>query len=262
MEWLVYFFGALLGLCFGSFLNVVIYRLPNGMNLATPASHCPGCGHPLKWYENIPLLSYAFLRGKCRACRMPISCRYPLVEGANAVLWVLCIFLFWKTSIPLACLLAVACSTLLCMIGTDVDEQVVPDALQIVLLLVAIAVLFFDKTIPWYDHLIGALAFGAVFCLVGYLFKRKSGRAALGGADIELAFTAGLLLGWQKMLLAMLLASLAGSVILLILRKVKSEDKDKTYPFVPFMGGGIYAALFFGDFLIRGYLDWLLSLVQ
>ena len=259
---LVYFFGVLLGLCVGSFLNVVIYRLPNGMNLATPPSHCPGCGHHLKWYENIPLLSYVFLKGRCRMCKMHISCRYPLVEATNAIFWALCIFLFWETSIPLACLFAVACSVILCMIATDIDEQLVPQSLQFVLLGLAIAVTVLDNTTPWYNHLIGALVFGPAFWLIGYVFQKKSGKDALGGADIELAFIAGLLLGWQKMLLAMLLASVCGSVILLILRKKKNEDKDKPYPFVPFMGGGIYVALFLGDLLIRGYTDLLTSFIR
>ena len=261
MAW-VYLFGALLGLCVGSFLNVVIYRLPNGMNLATPPSHCPGCGHHLKWYENIPLFSYAFLRGKCRICKMHISYRYPLVEAANAILWVLCIFLFWETSIPLACLFAAACSLLLCMIATDIDEQLVPQSLQIVLLCTAIAVTVLDKTTPWYDHLIGMAVFGVAFWLIGYFFRKKSGKEALGGADIELAFIAGLMLGWQKMLLAMLVSSVFGSVILLILRKKKNEEKDKTYPFIPFMGGGIYVALFLGDLLINGYKDLLMSFIR
>ena len=192
---------------------------------------------------------------------MHISCRYPLVEAANAILWVLCIFLFWETSIPIACLFAAACSLLLCMVATDIDEQFVPQILQIILLAVAIAVTVLDKTIPWYDHLIGMFAFGLAFLLIGYFFQKKTGKEALGGADIELAFIAGLMLGWQKMLLAMLLSSLFGSVILLILRKKKNDDKDKTYPFIPFMSGGIYIALFIGDLLINGYKDLLMSFV-
>lgn len=344
MVW-VYFFGALLGLCVGSFLNVVIYRLPNGMNLATPPSHCPGCNHQLAWYENIPLFSYLFLGGKCKVCKMRISPRYPLIEAANMILWVLCILLFWKVSIPLACLFAAACSLVLCMIATDLDDQTVPQILQLILLVIAVAVTILDKNTLWYHHLIGGVAFGGIFWLVGFLFQKKRGRESLGGADVELAFTAGLLLGWQKMLLAMLLASLSASILLLILRKRDrkkaeaekaskiaeaieatviakqaesieettvaepaeqsnaesaaetviaesqepaqgmenpesetsaeqidpetlpepinlGEEEEKTYPFVPFMGGGIFIALFLGDLAIQSYMNWLMSFVR
>ena len=255
---LVYFFGALLGLCVGSFLNVVIYRLPNNMNLAFPASHCPNCGYQLKWYDNIPVVSYCILGGKCRSCKEPISFRYTAVEIANTLLWVGCIALFWTKSIPYACIAALSCSVLMCMFFTDLEHRIVPDSLQIALGILGIASIFFDTNIKWYSHLIGSAATGAVFLIVSITAEKILGKEALGGGDIKLAFAAGMLLGWEKMLAAMLVATVVGSIVLILLQKIKKKERGTEYPFVPFMVSGIVIMLFAGDFLI----DWYSRLLQ
>ena len=111
----VYVLAAVFGLCVGSFLNVVIHRLPREMSLAKPGSHCPQCGYVLRWYDNIPVLSWLMLGGKCRACRKPIPVRYAAVELANMLLWLLSVVLFWQQSVVYACACAVACSVMICI---------------------------------------------------------------------------------------------------------------------------------------------------
>lgn len=262
MMGLVWFFAALLGLCVGSFLNVLIYRLPRNMNIAKPGSHCPDCGYALKWYDNIPVLSYIILRGKCRKCGKHISFRYTAVELTNTLLWVACVFFFWEKSIPMACIYALACSAYLTMFFSDLETYIVPDSLQITLLILGIAATVLDPYTPWYAHLIGAVAFALVFWLVAFIFTKKLGKEALGFGDVKLAFVSGLLLGWQKMLAAMLIATVVGSIVLIILQKVKKRDRTAEYPFVPFMASGIVLMIFFGETLIDGYMGLLTGIVS
>lgn len=250
---LVYFFAALLGLCIGSFLNVLIYRLPRGMNIAKPGSHCPNCGFALKWYHNIPVISWLALRGRCANCKEKISPRYTIVELVNTLFWVLCVFFFWETSIPMACFSALACSVLLTMFFTDLETMIVPDSLQIALLLLGIGATILDPNYVWYSHLIGAFAFALVFFLVSFVFSKKKGKDALGGGDIKLAFVGGLFLGWQKMLGAMLFSTVVGSIVLLIMMKRQKQDRDTEYPFVPFMAAGMILMVFAGNPLLTWY---------
>ncbi len=253
MEFLVYFFAALLGLCFGSFLNVLIYRLPRNMNIATPGSHCPDCGYVLKWYDNIPVLSYIILGGKCRNCKKHISFRYTAVEIANTLLWVACVYLFWDKNIPMACIYAAVLSVLLTLFFTDLETLIVPDSLVIFLLACGIASVFLDKTATWYSHLIGAAAYPLVFWIVALVISKKRGREALGGGDVKLALVSGLLLGWEKMLGAMLIATVSGSIVLFILQKRKNASPDAEYPFVPFIAAGVAIMIYFGDPIIQWY---------
>lgn len=257
---LVYFFAALLGLCVGSFLNVLVYRLPNGINIALPRSHCPKCKYTLKWYDNIPVVSYLILGGKCRSCRTRIPIRYTIVEIGNALLWVASVAMFWKQSIPMACINAVALSILLTMTCTDLEYLMVPDSLQIALGVLAIATLVLsatkvDTTVTWYSRAIGAAVFGFAFLVISVIFEKKAGVESMGGGDIKLATVAGMLLGWERMLGAMLIATIVGSVVLLIVRKTKKSEKHTQYPFVPFMVLGIVIMMFFGKFLIDGYMN-------
>ena len=262
---LVYFFAALLGLCVGSFLNVLVYRLPNGMNIATPRSHCPQCKYTLKWYDNIPVLSYIILGGKCRCCRKRIPIRYTLVEIGNALLWVACVALFWEKNIPMACIYAVSLSILLTMVCTDIEYLIVPDSLQIALAVLAVAAFALsiakvDTEVTWFSRLIGAGVFGLAFLVIAVIFEKKVGVESMGGGDIKLAFISGMLLGWEKMLGAMLIATVGGSIILLIIRKAAKKEKNTQFPFVPFMVAGIAIMIFFGTFLVNAYVDLLMSI--
>jgi len=145
------------------------------------------------------------------------------------------------------------------MFCTDLETRTVPDSFQIALALFAVGVTVFDKSVAWYSHLIGAAVFGIVFWVVAFFVGKKVGQEALGGGDIKLAAAAGLLLGWEKMLAAMLVSTVAGSVIILIIRRAKKNGKTAEYPFVPFMAVGILIMLFFGDSLIDLYMNIIYS---
>lgn len=246
----------LVGLCVGSFLNVVIYRLPLGMSLATPPSHCTVCGYRLRWYDNIPILSYLCLGGKCRKCRTHISFRYTLVEAANMALWLGAVFR-WRGNILMALVAALASSIAICVFFIDREYMIIPDRFQIMLGVLAIPATLLDSFDAWYSHLIGAAAGFAVFLLVGLAVTKKVGREALGGGDVKFALVTGAILGWKRFLLMMLIASVSGSVYMLIRRKRDGESRE--IPFGPFLAVGFLAALFAGSALITAYLKLLLS---
>lgn len=251
----VYILAGVLGLCVGSFLNVVIYRVPNGMSLAKPPSHCPQCGTRIKWYDNIPVLSYCFLGGKCRSCGAHIPFRYTLVELANALLWLACVFAFWERSIPYACIAAVACSVFLCVACIDLEHMLVFDRFVVILAALGVASIFFDGFAPWWSHLVGGGGGGLVLLLIGLVLTKLLKKDALGGGDVKLVAAFGLLLGWEKLLLGLLVASLTASVALLVLRLVRKDERGREYPFAPFLVFGAAVAMFVGELVIEWYLS-------
>ena len=256
MAW-AYALAGILGLCVGSFLNVVIYRLPNGMNLAKPDSHCTTCDYVLRWYDNIPVISYLILGGRCRKCKQRISPRYMLVELLNAVLWIAAVHLFWEKSIVYTVLSAVVLSTLICIFFIDLEHMLIFDRFVLILVAAGAVAMFSDPETVWYDHVIGSLAIGGVFVLIYYLALLVLNKEGLGFGDVKLAFAAGLLLGWEKMLFAMLIASVSASIILLTLKKVRGDEVGKEYPFGPYISVGIGIALLVGDPVIGWYLSLL-----
>lgn len=249
---------AIYGLCVGSFLNVVIYRFPIGLSLAKPTSHCPQCKKPISWYDNIPVLSYLFLGGKCRNCKAHISFRYTIVEIINAVLWWASVFLFWQQSIVFAVCCAIACSILLAIFFIDLENMVIPDILNLLLGVTGVVAIFSGDGIKWHERLIGAAVGLLFFGAMKFGSKLLLGRDGIGGGDVLLMGAAGLLLGWKSLLLSMLVSSVVGSVILVVL-SVKNKDKNKEYPFAPFLCGGIIIALLFGSKIISWYIGMLLD---
>ncbi len=250
-----YVLTGIVGLCVGSFLNVVIYRVPEKMSIAYPSSHCPQCGYSLKWYDNIPVLSYIILGGKCRQCKKHIPFRYTAVEILNTVLWLLCAFVYLPGAPVYACLNALVCSLLICVAFIDLEHMLIFDRFQIMLAVPALLSVFFDKEFAWYSHLIGALGGFLVFWAVGAAVTKIKGQEALGGGDIKLAAVMGLFLGWQRFLLAMLIASITASICLLSLGK---KNPDRQYPFGPFLAFGFIIAGIFGGFIIASYMNLIL----
>ena len=253
-----YIYAALIGLCVGSFLNVVIYRVPLKMSVAKPNSHCPVCKTPIKWYDNIPVFSYIFLGAKCRNCKTHIPFRYTAVEIANTLLWVLSAYCFFEKSI-FYCILSMAVSSiLLCIFFIDLENMIIPDRFQVMLLVLGILSIFCDKSVivaevGYLSHIIGGVAGFLSFLLISSVVSKIVGKEALGGGDIKLAGVMGLFLGWQKLLLALLSASVIATVIILI--KSKNNGEKKEFPFGPFLSIGFALAMFFGDAIIRGYLS-------
>lgn len=249
-----YVLSGVLGLCVGSFLNVVIYRLPNKMSLVKPASHCPSCKYELRWYDNIPVLSYLMLGGKCRKCKTRISFRYTAVELANALLWLLCAFLFWSKSIPLACIYMIVFSVFICVFFIDLEHKIIFDRFQIILLILGVASIFFDKDFGWLSHVIGGVAGFSVFFLVSWGFEKLCKKEGLGGGDVKLAGVVGLLLGWERLLLGLLIATIPATVVLLILSKGR-EGESRQFPFAPFLVVGFGVSMLFGTQIIGWYLS-------
>ena len=255
----VYILAGLLGLCVGSFLNVVIYRLPLGMSLAHPGSHCTKCDYSLRWYDNIPVLSWLMLRGRCRACREPISVRYTVVELVNTALWLISVMLFWRRSPTYAIICAIVCSVLICIFYIDLEHMLIYNRFVLLVAAGGLITMFFDSYTKPLDHVIGALVGGGVFALLYFgvilLYKRE----AMGFADVKLAAAAGLLLGWQRFILAILVGSVVGSVVLIILNRVKKQERTTEYPFGPFIVGGMLLALLAGEPILIWYVGLLLG---
>lgn len=254
-----YVLAGVLGLCVGSFLNVVIYRLPREMSLAFPGSHCTTCNYELKWYDNIPVLSWLMLGGRCRKCREPISVRYTVVELANMALWLLSVAMFWEKTPVYAVVCALACSVLICIFFIDLEHMLIFNRTILIVAAAGLVAMFHDTyTVPA-DHVIGALVGGGVFALLYFGAILVTKREAMGFADVKLAAAAGLLLGWQKLVLAILVGSVVGSVVLVILNRAKHQDRNTEYPFGPFIVGGMLIALLVGEPLINWYVGILLG---
>lgn len=253
-----YVLAGIVGLCVGSFLNVVIYRLPNGMSLAKPASHCTSCGYKLKFYDNIPIVSYCLLGGRCRSCKQRISFRYTAVEAANMLLWLLCVLRFRTNAVYMAVAMLV-CSVSLCVAFIDIEHQIIPDSLQIALAIPAVVAIFVDTHTVWYDHLIGAGAAFIILFAVSAVGEKALGREALGGGDVKLVTVCGLLLGWQKLILMMLIASVSGSIVMLAAKHRQGDGESRETPFAPFLTAGTVIAMLFGDAIISAYLGILIG---
>lgn len=254
-----YALAGLLGLCVGSFLNVVIYRVPRKMSLAYPGSHCTTCDYSLKWYDNIPVISWLLLGGKCRKCRQPISFRYTAVELANMVLWLLSVAVFWRENPIYAITSAFACSVAICIFFIDLEHMLIYNRFILLLAAAGIVAMFYDRSTKPTEHIIGALVGGGVFALLYFGAIALLKREAMGFADVKFAAAAGLFLGWKKLLLAVLVASVIGSIVLVILNRAKNQERTTEYPFGPFLVGGMLIAMLFGAPIIDWYVGLLLG---
>ncbi|HSJ41265.1 MAG TPA: prepilin peptidase, partial [Xanthobacteraceae bacterium] len=185
---------ALFGLCIGSFLNVVIYRLPLGQSLATPPSRCRNCGYSLRWYDNIPVLSWMILRGRCRKCGVSVSWQYPLVELVTAAVFVL-VALFTPGGVLLASRLLLV-SILIALFGIDLENQILPNSITRPGIVIGIAFSFFVPP-GWKDSIIGALLGAGILYAIAYgyyLWRREEG---MGMGDVKMLAMIGAFLGWK-----------------------------------------------------------------
>ena len=240
---------AVFGAVIGSFLNVVIWRLPRGENLATPPSACPSCGKPIKPYDNVPVLSWLLLRGKCRNCGARISGRYPFVEALTAALFAAVVLRFGADRdvwLPLVFVLV-----LVPIIFIDLDHRIIPNKITYPAAVIApLLVLAFDSD-DIVEHLIaGAAAFFFLFAAAWFYPK------GMGVGDVKLAGVMGLFLG-RNVAPGLLIAFLAGSVVGLAImaRKGVAEGRKTAVPFGPFLAFGALVALFAGDEIVDWYLE-------
>ena len=243
---MVYLVTGILGALIGSFLNVCIYRIPRGESLILPRSHCPHCQAVIRFYDNIPILSFLILRGRCRQCGAGISWRYPLVEAINTAGY---IFLLWRFGLGWHLLVyALLFSALVVVTFIDLSHQIVPD--RITLPGMVIGILAAATVLPagLLNALIGILLGGGLFYLVAVL-----SRGGMGGGDIKLIAMIGAFLGWRDVLLTIFIAALAGSIVGLYLMIVLGKGRKYPVPFGPFLALGAVVSLCCGQQIIAWY---------
>lgn len=265
----------LLGLCIGSFLNVVIYRLPvmmerqwrsdccellevdseartESFNLATPNSRCPECDHQIRPWENIPLLSYMALRGRCSECGVKISLRYPIIELTSGLLAVL---LGWHYAGADLSLLGALIFTwaLLSLTMIDIDHQLLPDNITLPLLWLGLGFNLLGTYAPLFDAVVGAMAGYLSLWSVYWLFKLLTGKDGMGFGDFKLLAAIGAWLGWQALPMVILLSSLVGAVIGILMMFLQRKGRDVPIPFGPYLAIAGWIALIWGDPIMRLY---------
>jgi leader peptidase (prepilin peptidase) / N-methyltransferase len=237
------------GLIIGSFLNVVAYRLPRGESVAFPASHCPSCDTPIKPYDNVPVLSWLILRGRCRSCHTSISARYPIVEAVTAALLVAVVLAKGADSdawLGLAFVVLLVPVTLI-----DLDHRIIPNTLMLIGTIVSVVILLLTDPGALTEHLIAGTAAGGFLLVAALAYP-----GGMGMGDVKLAFVMGLFLGRNvapALLAGFLLGSIVGGAIM-ARKGVKAGRKTKV-PFGPFLAVGGLVGLFFGDAIVEWYLD-------
>ena len=241
---------ALVGLVVGSFLNVCIHRLPRQESVAWPGSHCPQCGHALSWYDNIPVVSYLSLRGRCRYCRARIPVRYLLVEIATAALFVLLVRLY-PPGVLLVGRLLFGCA-LIVLFVIDIDHRILPNVITVTGIPVGFVFSMFAEP-GWMSSLIGIVAGGGIPLAIALAYERIRGHEGLGMGDVKMLAMIGAFLGWQRMLLTLVLGSFLGSIIGVIFIMAGKGSKY-ALPFGTFLAIGALATLVIGDRILAWYL--------
>jgi leader peptidase (prepilin peptidase)/N-methyltransferase len=241
------------GLIVGSFLNVCISRLPRGRSIVRPRSRCPKCGQPISAFDNIPVLSFIILKGRCRSCHERISPQYPIVEITSSLLLLLAYRKFGLT-LQFAgygyFMLA-----LLVIFATDAMERVIPDRVTYPSIVIGLAFSALNREIV--SGLTGAAAGFALLLLVAWFGRFLFRKEAMGGGDVKLAAMIGAFLGWRMLLVSLFLAFFTGALVGVVIMLVRGRGKGSEVAFGPFMAVGAVAALLFGETILQAYLRFL-----
>lgn len=278
--WIVLFFTTAIGLLVGSFLNVVIYRLPVMMerewkqecrlileiepssseklsdtfNLAYPPSRCKNCQVPIKAWQNIPILSYLMLKGRCHNCQTSISARYPVIEAITGLLSFLVIWQFGATANGLSIL--VFTWSLICLIMIDVDHKLLPDQITLPLLWLGLIINSYGLLVPLEDALWGAVAGYLSLWSVYWIFKLITGKEGMGYGDFKLLAALGAWMGWQSLPMIILLSSLVGAIIGSIILMANKKGRETAIPFGPYLATAGWIAMLWGDVITDSYLQF------
>src|SRR5271156_3035848 len=265
-------FAFLFGLIIGSFLNVCILRIPGGKSIVMPASACPKCGDPIRPYDNIPVLSYLILRGKCRKCKTPISPMYPLVELLTGLLFLACYGVFGLTIEALKW--AIFSAVMIVLVFTDLRERLLPDVVNYTGLALGLALSFFTKptdgsalwlanhifdfpppapVLSFADALLGAALGSGLLWLVSEAYFRLRGREGMGLGDVKMMLMAGAFLGAKRTLLTILAGSLLGSLLGLAFILARRKESNYELPFGSFLGMAALLVVFFGTPVVNWY---------
>lgn len=254
----IYFIVFIYGLCVGSFLNVCIFRLPESLSIIKPRSSCPNCKTLIKGYDNIPVLSFLLLKGQCRNCKTKISPRYPLTELFTGTMW---LFTYMEFGLSIEFLIYVIfISTLIVITLIDIDHQIIPDVISLPGIPVFfIAALFLPSpsiTDALIKSVIGILAGGGSLLLVAWSYELITKNEGMGGGDIKLLAMIGGLVGLQGILFTIFAASAIGTIIGLCVMVATRNNMKLAIPFGPFLSAGAVLYLFFGEEVIRWYLNY------
>ena len=242
----------LFGLAIGSFLNVVIARLPEGRSLWRPGSACPGCGAAIAWQDNVPLLSFAMLRGRCRACALPIPWRYPIVEGVTGAAFAAAWIAFGPGAEFVAA--AVLLSALIAITAIDLQHQIIPDVISLPGILAGVVASLAARRVSWLDPALGILAGGGVFLVIIVAYGLVTGGEGMGLGDVKLGAMLGAFLGWKAVLFSLFAAVLLGGVVASAMLARGGGRKDPI-PFGPFLAVGGAVGLFWGERVVAWYVS-------
>ena len=252
-SYLLQMFAFIFGTLIGSFLNVCIYRLPISKSIVHPRSMCPSCQNTIRFYDNIPILSYLWLGGRCRYCKTPISIRYLLVELMGG-LFCLSVFLKYGLTFP-AMVYYVFIATLIVITFIDIDHRIIPDYLSLpgipIFFLASLAL----PSLTYWDALIGILVGGGSLFLVAWTYHLITKKEGMGGGDIKLLAMIGALIGWKGVLFTIFISSAAGALSGMTIMLLTRQSMKLAVPFGPFLAIGAIAYIFFGPQLIYWYFN-------
>lgn len=242
----------IVGLCLGSFLNVCIYRLPENRSIVRPPSACGVCGRPIRWYDNIPVLSYIALRGRCRHCKASFSVRYPIVELLTGLFALAIWFQFGPT--PQSAVYFAFIASLLVITFIDIDHRIIPDVISLPGIGLGFGCSFLVPHLSWSNSLIGILVGGGVLFLVIYGYYLVTGVMGMGLGDVKLLAMIGAFIGWQGVLFTIMASSFIGTIVGVAEMIRTRQGLKLAIPFGPFLAMGAVLYIFFGPQLIEWYL--------
>lgn len=252
-SWIGFTVAFLVGCCLGSFYNVVIYRWPKGESIVSPPSRCPACGAFIRWYDNLPIISFVFLRGRCRQCRKAISWRYPAVElltgFMTAGLWRL---FGWSASFFVFFTFG---SLLLLIAFIDLDTYLIPDVLSLGGLVLGLGASAVLPHMTWVESFVGAVLGGGLFLAVAWGYQRWRKQDGLGGGDIKLLAMIGAFIGWKGVLFTVFVSSLTGAAVGLLVMTRSRQGLVTRIPFGPFLSLGAICYVFWGERLAHWYFE-------
>ena len=250
----LYLFAFLLGTVIGSFLNVCIYRIPAKKSVVFPPSSCPVCGAKIRFYDNIPIISYIILSGKCRSCGHHISYQYPIVELITGIL---SLFLFVKFGMDYQYLLYLLfVSSLIAISFIDINLKIIPDTISLPGIVSGFFASFVLKDITCYDSLIGILVGGGILYSVAVIYERLRGKMGMGGGDIKLMSMICAWMGWRSIFPVIMISSLSGAIVGSIFILLSGKGSEFKIPFGPFLSLGAIIYLFVGQDLLNWYFNF------
>lgn len=251
-----------LGAVIGSFLNVCIYRIPAGLSVVAPRSRCPHCETPIRWYHNIPILSWLLLRGRCAYCGAAVPVRYAVVEALTGCLFVLFFYRFAFHPATLASLILVA--LLVAITFIDLDHQIIPDVISLPGIPLGFLCSFAFPWVSWQGSLAGALLGGGFLLCIALAYELLTRHEGMGFGDVKLLAMLGAFLGWTSVFPTIFLGSVLGSLVGIPLMLIKKADRRLAIPFGPFLSAGALVYLYFIDYwdpLMRWYADILFQML-